>query len=170
MKFHDSENLTVVNTVKEKMCDIGYEFQQAPVLIGGRAMEHYGIRKSGIDIDMVITDDDYQRLAEMYPEKCRDAYGDLGVMLKPFEIWRSIALLGYDFFADNAECFGTVKIVSLDKLLFSRVAGMEVQKYMDDLILMKKYYLKHFHNQMFLKEAEARGNVWRGNYPEESHR
>lgn len=165
MKFNDSGNMNVVNTVKEKMCVIGYEFKNAPIIIDGRAMEYYGMRKSGMDIDMVIADDDYQRLAEIYSEKRRDAYGDLGVMIETFEIWRSIALLGYDFFSDNAESFETIKIVSLDKLLFSRVAGMETQKYMDDLILMKKYYFKHFHTQSFLEEAEARGNVWRGNYP-----
>lgn len=167
MKSHDSVNMSVVNTVKEKMYAVEYEFKNAPIVIGGRAMEYYGMRKSGLDIDMVIFDYDYQRLAEIYPKKRRDAYGDLGVMIEPFEIWRSIALLGYDFFSDNAESFETVKIVSLDKLLFSRVAGMEVQKYMDDLMMIKKYYFKHFHTSSFLKEAEARGNVWRGNYPEE---
>jgi len=169
MASHDSRDLTVVNAVKEEMSAIGYEFQQAPIIIGGRAMEYYGIRKSGSDIDMVITNDDYQRLAAIYPERRRDAFGDLGVVIGSFEIWRSIALLGYEFFDENAESFGAVKIVSLDKLLFSRVVGMEVREYIDDLVLMKQYYLRHFHDQSFLNEAEARGNVWRGNYPEDTH-
>lgn len=80
--------------------------------------------------------------------------------------WHSIALLGYDFFAENAEEHDQVKAVSLDRLVFSRVMGMDVQKYMDDLLLMKQYYLKHFHTQSYLDEAEARGNVWRENCPE----
>lgn len=166
MIIHDSGNMDVINSVKKEMSVIGYEFQHAPIIIGGRAMEYYGIRKAGVDADMVITDDDYQRLAKIYPEKLRDAYGDLGVMIERLEIWRSIALLGYDFFNDNAKSVGTIKVVSLDKLLFSRVAAMDVQKYKYDLILLKKYYLKHFHVPSFLEEAETRGNVWRDNYPE----
>ena len=39
-------------------------------LVNGRQdMEYYDIRKSGKDLDLVITDKDYQNLAERYPEK-----------------------------------------------------------------------------------------------------
>lgn len=63
-------------------------FHSKPILIGGRAMEYYGIRDSGMDIDFVITDEDYQELAKRYPEMRKDLYGDLGVKIAQFELWR----------------------------------------------------------------------------------
>ena len=47
-----------------------------------------------------------------------------------------------------------IQMVSLDKLLLMRVCAMEVEKYMNDLNLMKKYYYKNFRNSSFLVEAE----------------
>lgn len=87
----------IVRRVKEAILKSNLQFSSKPILIGGQAMEYYGIRKSGKDIDFVITDKDYQRLAEKYPEKRKDLYGDLGVAVDEFEIWRSIAHLDYDF-------------------------------------------------------------------------
>ena len=33
---------------------LNYQFQYKPLLIGGKAMEYYGLRKAGADIDLVI--------------------------------------------------------------------------------------------------------------------
>jgi hypothetical protein len=35
---------------------LSYRFKSKPLLIGGAAMEHYGLRKRGADIDLVVTD------------------------------------------------------------------------------------------------------------------
>lgn len=59
MKLLTDTNIAVVNTVIEKMRLIGFKFTDAPIVIGGRAMECYGIRKFGADIDLVITNSDY---------------------------------------------------------------------------------------------------------------
>ena len=77
-------------------------------------MEYYDIRKSGKDIDFVITDKDYQKLAEEYPEKRKDLYGDLGVTINEFEIWRSIAHLDYDFFKKDAVDEGLFFVILID--------------------------------------------------------
>ena len=93
----------VILKIKEAVKKSGLRFSSRPILIGGQAMEYYGIRKSGRDIDFVITDEDYQALAEKHPEKRKDLYGDLGVAIDEFEIWRSIAHLDYDFLQCSAE-------------------------------------------------------------------
>jgi len=41
---------------------IGYHFLHKPLLVGGRAKEYYGIRKSGDDIDLIISKEDYENL------------------------------------------------------------------------------------------------------------
>ena len=134
---------------KEQLC-----FNSKPILIGGMAMEYYGMRKSGADIDFVITDADYQSLAHKYPDCLKDLWGDLGVVVGKFEIWRSIALLDYDFYIKDAVDEGDVFVVSLDRLLFMRVIAMEVDKYMNDLTLMKEFYYESFRNKEYLREAE----------------
>ncbi len=136
---------------KLKICDL--QFTRKPILIGGMAMEYYGMRKSGADIDLIICDEDYQSLALKNPEKKKDIWGDLGVVIDSFEIWRSIALLDYDFYIKDAIDEGAAFVVSLDRLLFMRVIAMDVKKYKDDLMMMKEYYYKNFSNQNFLQEA-----------------
>ena len=54
----------IVRKVKEAILKSNLQFSSKPILIGGQAMEYYEIRKSGKDIDFVITDKDYQSLAK----------------------------------------------------------------------------------------------------------
>jgi len=102
-------------------------------------------------------------------------YGDLGVVIDNYEIWRSIALLDYEFFLKDAIEEEHVYIVSIDRLLWTRVCTMEVQKYLDDLNRMKEYYYKQYTNQRYYDEAakhqksyeEMNGAVFGGRYLED---
>lgn len=42
-----------------------YKWINPPILIGGRALEHYKIRKSGHDYDYIISDQDYDKIKSM---------------------------------------------------------------------------------------------------------
>lgn len=88
--FRGIEMKEVMKQVMDMLSASKLSFSEKPVLIGGRAMEYYEMRKSGEDIDLVITDNDYQKLAEKYPDQRKDLYGDLGLVIGDFEIWRSI--------------------------------------------------------------------------------
>ncbi len=151
----------IVLKVKEAILQSNLHFSSKPILIGGRAMEYYDIRKSGKDIDFVITDKDYQKLAEEYPEKRKDLYGDLGVTINEFEIWRSIAHLDYDFFKKDAVDEGLFLVISIDRLLWTRVCAMDVEKYRNDLKLMRDYYYKKYTNQKYHQEAMLHENSYR---------
>ncbi len=164
-----------IEKIESRLSDNHLVFSRNPIVIGGMAMEYYGMRKSGADIDLVISNEDYLTLAQRYPEKRKDIWGDLGVVIDEFEIWRSIALLDYDFFLKDAVEEGSLLVVSLDRLLFMRVCAMEVEKYKKDLIRMKDYYYEHFRNQEFLHEADTHvasygksgGIVFGGKYMDE---
>lgn len=95
-KFHGN----IVSIIPFDILD--FEFTSKPLLIGGLAMEFYGLRKAGADIDFVITNMDYQRLAQKYPDNKRDLWGDLGICVHGFEIWRSICWFDYDFLSEGA--------------------------------------------------------------------
>jgi hypothetical protein len=153
----------VIDLLEKKLKLNDLHFMKKPILIGGMAMEYYGMRKSGADIDLIICDSDYQSLAMKNPDKRKDIWGDLGVVIDPFEIWRSIALLDYDFYLKDAIDEGFTFVVSLERLLFMRVIAMDVKKYMNDLMMMKEYYYKDFTNQVFLQEADKHNSSYKKN-------
>ena len=68
------------------LAKLNFTFQTRPLLIGGKAMEYYGVRLSGSDIDFVITGVDYQRLSQAYPDHLKDLWVDLGVCVFEFEL------------------------------------------------------------------------------------
>lgn len=118
---------TIIKLLESEMQSIELSFAKKPILIDGMAMEYYGIRKSGSDIDFVVSDEDYQAFASMMPDKRKDIYGDLGIVIGAFEIWRSIALLDYNFYLKDAVEESNVFVISLDRLLLTRVNAMEAE-------------------------------------------
>jgi hypothetical protein len=118
------------------LAKLGFEFTSKPLLIGGKAMEHYGLRKAGADVDFVITAADYERLALKYPDHLREIGGDLGVCVFEFEIWKSICLFDYRFLAVGALEQDAYLVISLDRLLFLKALGMKEPKYHHDLELI----------------------------------
>ena len=164
--------LAVIDLLEKQLKEKKLHFTKKPILIGGMAMEYYGLRKSGADIDLVICDEDYQVIAREYPDNRKDIWGDLGVVLEPFEIWRCIMLLDYNFYVKDAIDENIAYVVSMDRLLLMRVFAMENPKYLDDLKMIKDYYLQNFHNHDFAKTQEkhissyqnAGGTIWGGKY------
>lgn len=118
-------------------------------------MEYYDLRQAGADIDFVITDEDYQRLAIKYSDYKKDLWGDLGVAVHGFEIWRSICWLDYAFLSEGAIDVGKYLVVSFDRLLFMRVLAMEKEKYANDLKLMVKRVLEN-QNKEFQRDFEVK--------------
>lgn len=53
----------VIDLLEKRLKEKNLNFTKKPILIGGMAMEYYGMRKSGADIDLIICDEDYQTLA-----------------------------------------------------------------------------------------------------------
>ena len=115
---------------------LDYAFLSKPLLIGGKAMEYYGLRPAGNDIDFVITRQDYERLAQQYPDHLRDLWGDLGVCVYGFELWSCICQFDYDFLSAGALDLGPYRVISLEKLLLLKALGMQIDKYRHDLELI----------------------------------
>jgi hypothetical protein len=113
-----------------------FSFSTKPLLIGGKAMEYYGLRPAGADIDFVITPEDYARLAAQYPDHLKDLWGDLGVCILEFEIWKSICLFGYAALAQNAIELPEYRVISLEKLMLLKALAMKIEKYHHDLELI----------------------------------
>lgn len=154
------KNHQIVDDVTGQLSHLSLTFTQRPILIGGNAMEYYGLREAGADIDLVICADDYSSLEKQYPEERKDLYGDLGIVLWPLEIWRSIALLDYGFYKRNANEYDSIMVVSFDLLLFMRVIARAVEKYNNDLELMVEHVYTNQRNKKYLKNAETHINTY----------
>lgn len=119
-----------------------HEFMHKPLLIGGKAMEYYHLRKAGDDIDLVIHPDDHKRLLERYPDNVKDLYGDIGICEYGYEIWNQICTFDYDHLRLGAIEELDFLVISLEKLLFLKAIAMRIPKYHKDLELVVDLILK----------------------------
>lgn len=115
---------------------LNYAFRRKPLLVGGKAMEYYGLRQAGADIDFIADAGDVYRLIERYPGRVKDLWGDLGVCPFEFEIWKSICLLTYADLCENAVDEGDYLVIALEKLLLLKAFAMHIEKYRSDLQLI----------------------------------
>ncbi|MEK7168536.1 MAG: hypothetical protein AAB532_02280 [Patescibacteria group bacterium] len=115
---------------------LNYTFINKPLLIGGRAMEFYGLRKTGNDIDFVVIEEDLANLIKLYPDKIKDLSGDLGVCPFEFEIWKSISYFTYDELRRNSIEQENYLVISLEKLLFLKSLTLNLEKGLEDAVLI----------------------------------
>jgi hypothetical protein len=137
------------------LSSLNFTFSSKPLLIGGKAMEFYGLRQAGADIDFVISREDYARLSAQYPDHLKDLWGDLGVCEFGFEIWTSICLFDYAFLAEGALEQPDFKVISLEKLLFLKALAMEIEKYHHDLELIVKKIRAEKHSSWWATLSQA---------------
>jgi hypothetical protein len=115
---------------------LAYQFNDKPLLIGGKAMEYYGLRKAGADIDLVISAIDHRNLGHQYPHHIKDLHGDIGICEYNFEIWNQICRFAYDDLKEGAIEEPSLLIISLEKLLFLKTLAIRHEKYYNDVLLL----------------------------------
>jgi hypothetical protein len=121
-------------------------FDDKPIIVGGMAMEYYGIRKHGDDIDFIVSNRDYLKLETRYRNCRKDMWGDFGIRVNEYEMFRSMWKFDYNFFNDGSTEFDQYKIVSIDMLFRMKVFADAEDKHKKDVELLKEYFMK-FQNQ-----------------------
>jgi hypothetical protein len=121
---------------------LAYQFQDKPLLIGGKAMEYYGLRKAGVDIDLVISLRDHDNLKRQYPDHIKDLYGDIGICEFEFEIWNQICRYDYEELKVGSLEEPFMLIISLERLLFLKTLAIRKEKYYQDALLLVDEILK----------------------------
>jgi hypothetical protein len=120
------------------LASLGYTFARKPLLIGGMAMEYYGLPLAGDDIDFVVTRADYAALAALHPDHLKDLAGDLGVCVGQFELWTSIRRFDYTDLLAGAEETDAYFVITLEKLLLLKALAMDDPKYERDVRLIAR--------------------------------
>jgi len=121
---------------------LAYPFLDKPLLIGGMTMEYYGLRKAGVDIDLVISLQDHDNLKRQYPDHIKDLYEDIGICEFDFEIWNQICRYDYEDLNVGALEEPDLLIISLDRLLFLKTLAIKKEKYYQDVLLLVDEILK----------------------------
>jgi len=136
---------------------MGIAFSTKPTVMGGLAMEYYGLRKRGADIDMLISNEDYLAFAQAFPQSKIDRWGDLGLSIGPYELFRSVFRLDCGFYSQGAFEHTKCKVLSFEKLLFMKTLAAwnqpEIPKHVEDLKLVMEYYLCKYQNMTYVENA-----------------
>lgn len=156
------------------LADLGLKLMTKPIVFGGMAMEHYWLRERGHDIDLFVSLEDYEALAAKYPDGRKDSWGDLGVEVNGFEVWRSIWKLDYQYFLAGAVEYDRYYVLSIEKLLLTKALAAGVsEKHRVDLALIANHIWRqnanpeilaymNGHVESYLKVAD--GFVYKGEY------
>jgi hypothetical protein len=169
-------NKSVIDNVIDLTC-IGITFSSKPIIVGGLAMEYYGLRKCGDDFDLIISNEDYLFLASKYPKRKIDIWGDLGIEFNQYELLRSISRLDYEFYSKGAIEYEKYKVISFERLFFMTAAAVRsepaVQKRIDDFGLALGHCYNNYRNQDYVVNAQLHtvtyenapdGTIFGGNY------
>lgn len=122
--------------------ELNYAFQDKPLVIGGNAMEYYGLRKAGADIDLVISARDHENLRQQYPNHIKELHGDLGVCEFDFEIWNQISRYDYEELRQEAVEEETFLVISLERLMFLKTLAIKEEKNHRDVLMLASEILK----------------------------
>ncbi len=122
------------------LTELDYTFRVKPLLIGGMAMEFYGLRPSGDDVDFVVSIADYEALAAKYPDQTKDLDDDKGVVIGKYEVWTSICLFDHANLSQGAIEKPQYKIIALEKLLLLKAFNINEAKHLTDVKLSSRKF------------------------------
>ena len=148
--------MDALNKVKIKLDELDYNFIHKPILIGGVALEYFGIRKSVHDIDFIISQDDKKILIDLGYElnlfggKTEYDVDATFTNIKNLDIDLAVSMnqYKYDFFIRNSKQIDNenVLICSLEDLLLLKVLASEYSheiKHQVDVTLIIKAIERH---------------------------
>ena len=124
--------MKMLSKVRPEMSKLNYEFKKAPILIGGGAMEYYGMRTTGHDFDFIISREDAIVLKQSY--ELNHFGGSAGAdgfskdmdstftAIGGLEVDLAVTMFqyGYDYFVKNAVPLGEYLVVSREDLLLMK--------------------------------------------------
>jgi len=118
-------------------------FLDKPIIVGGMAMEYYGMRKHGEDIDFIVSNRDYLQLEARYRNFRKDMWGDFGIKVNEYELFRSMWKFDYKYFNNGVIEFDEYNIISIDMLFRMKIFAMDAgEKHKNDIELLKNYFMQ----------------------------
>lgn len=125
--------------LNDKLNKLDYKFKKKPILIGGMALEYYGVRETGHDVDFIISQDDKFILLKkgyklnLFGGKTESDVDATFTNIDKTNIDLAVSMnqYKYHFFAQNAQkVSGNTKVLvaSLEDLLLLKVIAEKYSK------------------------------------------
>jgi hypothetical protein len=127
-----------------------YKFIKPPLVVGGLALEYYGIRKTEHDYDYVVSREDWKKLKKLHPDKINLFGGktekeiDATINLKNLnvDLISTLFQYNYNYLSKCSVNKNKYKIISLDKLLLLKTLGAVHNKHSKSIKDLEKI-VKH---------------------------
>jgi len=138
-----------------------YKFKYSPILVGGKAMEYYNLRKTGHDIDYIVHKYDYNKISKIQEPNpymptqtpgitYRDGKLDIDYFLNLYQY-------DYNYLKKNAIKHNNILIISKDDLILvksmtafdktnKRIGKITVKKNLNDISLLVNSLSKENYN------------------------
>ena len=135
-----------------------YSFKDKPLVVGGLALEYYGIRQCGNDFDYMVSPRDWQILKQKHSENINlfggeteedvDATINLNNNGEKIDLIYTLYQFNYDYLKEDSIEHSCYRIISLEKLLLLKtLAAVDNndsksaadQKLIVDFIVSKQY-------------------------------
>ena len=123
----------ILTKVRLDMAKLNYKFKKAPILIGGGAMEYYGMRETDHDFDFIISREDAKVLKQSYelnhfggecfgPDGFSVDMDSTFTQIDELDIDLAVTMFqyGYEHFVKNAVPLEEYLVVSREDLLLMK--------------------------------------------------
>lgn len=132
---------------------IPYKFKDYPLVVGGKAMEYYGLRKAGNDIDLILSERDFTELLKILPENTGKMDMDSYIKFDNFEMWKSIRQFGHIFYNYQSIPMNGFSVISIERLVWLKALYVSEKKSIRDLELISKYVMQKQYKQYHKNNA-----------------
>ena len=120
-----SEKQTIKN-INNYLKKVKYKFKHPPLVVGGYALQYYGIRKAGHDLDVMVSSTDWKELKKIYPKNINLFGGktekdvDATINLKEInvDLIKTLVMNNYKDMSKNSIKLENFKIISLKNLIY----------------------------------------------------
>ena len=99
-------------------------------------------------------DRDYQNLKRKYPKNRKDVWGDFGLAIQDFELFRSMYKFDYSYYTQGSIALGGFLIVGIDMLFRMKIYAMYAgEKHREDVDRLRGFFDKN-QNQKYASYME----------------
>ena len=146
--------MTIINNKILKGLKLtNYKFEKKPLVVGGLAMEYYGLRKTGHDYDYMVSKKDWKKLKKLHPKKInlfggkteKDLDATINLKKEKVDLISTLYQHNYNDLVKGAINKDKYKIISLEKLLYIKTIDAvfkNTKKSKNDQILMVNDIIK----------------------------
>ena len=147
---------TIEQKIMKGLNSVPYKFIHKPLVLGGFAMEYYGLRETIHDYDYMVSPEDWKSLKIKFPDKInlfggkteKDVDATINLLDEKVDLISTLYQIDYNFLKKGAKEFENYYIISVDKQLLVKTLerltnktpkSIQDTQLLTDFICLKQY-------------------------------